>query len=144
MDDRGQTGARTSTRHDEEQSKLIGFAERIALGWAEQLEVSKTAVEWVSVKGGVRTPVAGFGARPVVHPLENDAGIAFVLGSPGVMDLLFVITRKSAAYSVSISNNARPWDQSERHLVRPDYVGDMKHFLTAAKKYVRKGVDPAS
>jgi len=137
MDNPGQPAVKIATRHEEEQGKLIGLAERIAHAWAEQLEVGKNAVEWVALKGGSRTPIAA-GARAVVHQLDNHAGIAFVLGSPGVMDLLFVVTRKSAAYSVNISNNARPWDQSERHEVRPDYLGDMKHLLAAAKKYVRR------
>jgi hypothetical protein len=126
------------TQREREQGQLIEFAEQIARGWAEQLKVGASGVEWVAVKGGARTPISASGARAVILHLEHDAGIAFVLGSPGVMDLLFVVTRKSKAYSVNISNNAKPWDRSERHDVRPEYAGDMKELLVAARKYVRK------
>lgn len=138
MDIPGQVAEQSATRPQEPQARLIEFAEQIAHGWAEQLGVGRDAVQWVAVKGGRRTPISTPGAQPLIHQLEKDAGIAFVLGSPGVMDLLFVVTRKSASCSVNISNNARPWDQSERYAVRPDYVGDLKRFLAAANRYARR------
>jgi hypothetical protein len=125
-------------RRAEEKSKMIGFAERLASAWAMTLEVGQDAVEWVAVKGGARTPVAGSTAEAGVHHLEQDAGIAFVLGAPGVMDLLFVVTPRKSGYSVSLSNHARAADLSERHIVRPDYIGDVKHLLAAAKRYARR------
>ena len=137
MKDLGQAAASSVTRR-EEQDRLIGFAEQIARKWAATLAISLDAVEWVAVKGGGRTPITGALSGTVIHQLENDAGIAFVLGTPGVMDLLFVVSRRRNGYSVCISNNTRPADRSERIVVRPDYVGDMIYLMAAAKRYVRK------
>jgi hypothetical protein len=115
---------------------MSAFALRIAHAWADQLGVSQDAVEWVAVKGACRTPVSNPGAA--IHRLENGLGIAFVLGGAGRMDLLFVVTQKRVGYSVSLSHLAMPGDPCERYDVRPDYVGDLKHLVAAAKKYVRK------
>ncbi len=139
MADREQEAMRSVNSQSEEQGKLIGFAERIAHGWAEQLKVASSAVAWVALKGGQRTPISAAGTGIVAQQLENGTGIAFVLGSPGVMDLLFVVRRKQATYSVNVSNNARPWDRAENHEVRHGYVGDLKRLLAAVSKYVRGG-----
>ena len=139
MADRGQEAARGVICQAEEENKLLGFAERIANGWAEQLKVASSGVAWVALKGGQRTPISVAGTGIVAQQLENGTGLAFVLGSPGVMDLLFVVRRQKAAYSVNISNNARPWDQAENHKVRHGYVGDLKRLLAAAGKYVSGG-----
>lgn len=140
MDDLGPAAGSKVAGREEEWGKLLQFAERIAQAWAEQLEVGPNVVEWVSVKGGCRTPLSATEAKTVVLRLEHEAGIAFVLGCPGMIDVLFVVTHKRTAYSVNISNSSRPWDRSERHEVRPDRVGDLKRLLTAAKKYVRKSL----
>jgi hypothetical protein len=136
MDEAGQPAIEV-TRDDQEQRNLLAFAERVADGWAEQLAVGKGAVEWVAVRGGRRTPLPDAGADAAVHRLEGGRGIAFVLGSPGVMDLLFVVTPKKVAFSVNISNNARPADRGERHDVRHGYVGDVKGLLVSAERYAR-------
>jgi hypothetical protein len=137
MVDSGQ-GVGSASLRCEEKTRLIGFAERIAAGWAVALQVGQNAVEWVAVKGGARTPVGGSSAEAVIHQLEHDAGIAFALGAPGVMDLLFVVTHRKSGYSVNISNHTKVGDSSERHIVRPDSVGDVKQLLAAAKKYARR------
>jgi hypothetical protein len=138
-DHRGQAVQATAARRAEELSELIGFAERIAGGWADQLKVARDAVTWVAIKGGCRTPISTAGAQAAVYQLENEPGVAFALGTPGVMDLLFVVTRRGAAYSVNISNSARQWDRSECHLVRPTISQDLKRLLASAARYAQLG-----
>jgi hypothetical protein len=53
------------------------------------------------------------------------------------MDLLFVVTPRRVAFSVSISSNARPWDRGEHRDVRHGYVGDVKGLLASAERYAR-------
>ncbi len=142
MDHLRQAGVNSGARQGEEQGKLIEFAQRIAQGWADQLNLGTNGVEWVAVRGGRRTPLGSTTASAVVLPLERGNGVAFILGSPGMIDLLFVITCRSTGYSVNISNNAKPWNQSERHDVRHDYAGDMKDLLVAARRYVRRAGVP--
>jgi hypothetical protein len=138
MDNLEQVPASGAAGHGETQARLMAFAERIAQGWADELGVGKDAVEWVAIQGGCRTPVLNARAEDVIHLLEKDTGIAFILGSPGMMDLLFVVTVRGAAYSVNVSNNAKPWDRSERRAVRPDRVGDVKHLLAVVRRYVKR------
>ncbi len=132
-----QAGVDSGARQGNEQGKLTEFARQIALEWAGQLNLGTNGVEWVAIKGGHRTPLSSTAAGAFVLPLERGNGVAFILGSPGMIDLLFVVTCKSTGYSVNISNNAKPWDRSERHDVRHDYAGDMKDLLVAARRYVR-------
>ena len=136
MDETGRPASEVTCR-DQEQKDLLAFAERVADGWAEQLGVGKGAIEWVAVKGGRRTPLPDAGAEAAVHRLEGGRGIAFVLGSPGVMDLLFVVTPRRVAFSVSISSPAWPGDRGERLDVRHGYVGDVKGLLASAERYAR-------
>jgi hypothetical protein len=127
MDNSGQDGGR---------GKLIDLAERVALGWRDRLGVEGDAGEWVGVKGGGRTPISA-GAAAAVHWLEKGAGVAFVLGGPNVVDLLFVVRSTDAAYSVNISNHAKPLDRGERHLLRADFK-DLNRLMMAAARYARK------
>ena len=141
MDDPGHAAPTGVNRDDDQYSQMLAFALRVAHAWADQLRVSPDAVEWVAIRGRCRTPVSKTTGSSFIQRLENGLGIAFVLGSAGVMDLLFVVTRKRVGYSVSMSHHALPGDRCERHDVRPDFVGDLKHLLASAKKYVHKVAD---
>jgi hypothetical protein len=129
---------KVEARRAVEQSKLIALAERIAAGWAEQLKLGKDVVEWVAIKGRSRAPISNAGAEAFIRQMDNQPGIAFVLGCAGVMDLLFVVSCRGALYSVNISNNARPWERSECLKVRPDVAKDMHRLLAAAERYARR------
>jgi len=137
MDEPRQEAARHAARRDEEKGRLIGLAGRIAHGWADKLGVARDTVEWVAVRGAARTPLSA-GVADSIHWLDGDAGIAFVLAAPGVMDLLFVVRGRGVAYWVNLSNNARPWDPGERLGLRADCQGDVKRLLDAAARYVRR------
>jgi hypothetical protein len=135
----GPAAERIAAQRAAELDKLIRFATQIAQGWAESLAVGDKKVEWVAIQGRSRTPISGAAAAAVVHPLEHDAGIAFVLGSTGLMDLLFVVTARGGTYSVNISNHARPWEQSEHLRAHPDHAGDRQRVLRVAARYARQG-----
>jgi hypothetical protein len=136
--DSGQAAERIAARLAAELNKLIVFATQIAQGWAQSLQVGDEKVVWLAIEGHSRTPISG-GAAEAIHPLENGAGIAFVLGCTGVMDLLFVVSRRGETYSVNISNHAKPWERSEHLRVHLDHAGDRKRVLAVATRYARRG-----
>lgn len=137
MDETRLAAARQTARFVQQKGGLVELAGRIAQGWADKLGVSRDAVEWVTVGGTARAPLPPGGEAPV-HCLDGGAGVAFILAAPGVIDLLFVVRARGAAYWVSISNNARPWDAGERHGLRPGYVTDMRLLMEAVARYARR------
>lgn len=137
MDEAQSAAARQADRVVQQKGGLVDLAGRIAHGWADRLGVGRSSVEWVAVGGTARGPLAPDAEAPVRF-LEGGAGVAFVLGAPGLIDVLFVVRSRGASYWVNISSNARPWDPGERHGLRPGYLIDMRVLMDAVTRYARR------
>jgi hypothetical protein len=135
------TGAaeRIAALREAELNKLIAFATEIAQGWSASLKDGDERVVWIAIKGQSPMPASSGAADAIIHQLEHDAGIAFVLRIAEMRELLFVVAGRGDTYSVNISNYARPWERSEHLRVHLDHQGDRKRVLTVATRYARHG-----